>query len=331
MARVRTVGAKQPPRRVAARGRKATGKQSTRTVGGKAAASARGVSSKDDVRVSELKLPTARKSPLTALVDFSVLLYARPKFGKTTFFSTFPDALFLTTEPGTKGIEIFEFNADGGGVTDWSVMLQAVKLLERSKRFKNVVIDTADEAYALCSEHVCKRAGLEHPHDANDYGKTWNKISRQFRDALFRIQRTGRGLYLTSHVKESTIDHAGGGSFTRIAPSLTGQAEKTILAFVDMIWYGEIVQDQRRLILTDGDDLVTAGSRKRGLAADIPPAVLLPEDEAQDYNLFAAAFRGEVDGAEARDIRAARTASKAVAAALLVAAHRGKEAERSRS
>jgi hypothetical protein len=261
---------------------------------------------------SSIKLPRKRKPALTELCQFSGILYARPKFGKTTFFSTFPDILFLTTEPGTKGLEIFEFNGENGGVTDWAVMLRAIKLLETSKRFANVVIDTADEAYAMCMDHTCKRSGVEHPHDADDYGKTWNKVSRAFTDALNRIARTGRGLYLTSHVRERVIETAGGGKFTRIGPSLTGQAEKTILSFVDLIWYGEIVRGGRRLVITDGDEYVTAGSRKRGVVTRMPAAILLPEDESRGYEHFAATFRGDVDGAEAADIWATMTATKAV-------------------
>lgn len=271
----------------------------------------------DDLRPQvvpgKIRLPRKKKAALTELRQFNGLFFARPKFGKTTFFSTFPDILFLTTEPGTKGLEIFEFNAENGGVTSWPVMLQAVKLLETSKRFSNVVIDTADEAYAICMDYVCARSGVEHPHDANDYGKTWNKVSRSFTTALNRIARTGRGLYLTSHVKEREIETAAGAKFTRIGPSLSGQAEKTILSFVDLIWYGEIVRGGRRLVLTEGDEYVTAGSRKRGVVTRMPRAVLLPQDESEDYEHFAATFRGEVDGADAEDIWASMTASKAVA------------------
>jgi hypothetical protein len=81
---------------------------------------------------------------------------------------------------------------------------------------------------------------------------------------------------------------------------------------VDLIWYGEIVRGGRRLVITDGDEYVTAGSRKRGVVTRMPPAILLPEDESKGYEHFAATFRGDVDGAEASDIWATMTATKAV-------------------
>ena len=47
-----------------------------------------------------ITLPTQKTLPKMSLRDMTVLIYAAPKFGKSTWASQAPDALFLATEPG---------------------------------------------------------------------------------------------------------------------------------------------------------------------------------------------------------------------------------------
>ena len=272
-----------------------------------------------EVSPCSIELPTERKRVKTSITDYTILFYARYKFGKTTFFSTFPNTLFACTEPGSEGADIFEFNDGAGGITNWEVMRRMVDRLQRSKEYDNVVIDTADEAYRLCLEWVCKRNGLEHPHDADDYGKTWNKVSSEFCTPLRQIKQTGRGLYFTSHVREGEVKSESGGKYSSIKPSLSGQAEKAILALVDFIFYGEFINvggEQRRVVITEGNELVTAGQRKIGGRARMPAVILLPEDEAQDYQTFVDAFEGRLPPIDPNLLTPLQSASKAATGAI---------------
>ncbi len=261
-------------------------------------------------KASEIVLPAERKRASTRIEDYSVLLYAVAKWGKTTFFSTFPDVLFLSTEPGTEGLEIFEIR-----VTDWSVMQQALKLLQKDNRFQNVVIDTADEAYRLCMEWVCRQRGLTHPSDANDYGKTWNAVADEFVRVFREIKATGRGCYLTAHDQEHVVESSTGQDYTRIGPTLTGKAGKRVLALADFIWYGDYARtqsgDEIRVIRTQGNELITGGARKIGHGRGLPLYIPLPEDESLDYDVFARAFRGEDVGIDPMQLRASVASSKA--------------------
>jgi len=263
----------------------------------------------------DVALPTEKKTPSTDIRDYSVLFYAPPKLGKTTILSKFPEVLFLCPEPGAKGLEIYEYNADGGGILDWNWMRQGVTLLEDTDRFQNVAIDTLDEAYRMCMEWVCKEAGVEHPHDANDYGKTWERVTSEFSSVFKRIQRTGRGLYLTSHAKESVIKTASGEEHSRIGPSLTGKAGAKVLALVDFIFYIDYMRVEgkdMRVLVTVGDELVVAGQRKIGAkGVSLPRYIALPEDEDEDYEMFAAAFRGEIKGLDPTLVRPSVVTSKA--------------------
>jgi len=266
------------------------------------------------------ELPTERTWPSEDIREYSLLLYGPPGIGKTTFFASFPEALFLLTEPG-KPSGAYVFNESGGGITDWRVMRAAVELLEKDKsRYKNVVIDTLDEGYEMCQRYVCKAAGVEHPHDANDYGKTWDKVTREFKDVFARIRRTGRGLYLTSHAKEGVVQPATGKEYTKIGPSVTGKAGAKVLAMVDFIFFVDyyiVGGTTKRLVCTSGTELVVGKQRPIGRGAvQLPKYIALPDDPAKDYEMFASAFRGEAKGVEPDAVKASKMSSRAASGEL---------------
>lgn len=263
------------------------------------------------------ELPTERTWPSEDIREYSLLLYGPPGIGKTTFFASFPEALFLLTEPG-KPSGAFVFNESGGGITDWKVMRAAVELLEKDKsQFKNVVIDTLDEAYRLAMQYVCKGAGIKHPSEKKDFGKTWGDIADAILDVTHRIQRTGRGIYLTSHASHSTVELAGGGSYSKIGPNITGKGGERIKAAMDFIFFADCYSvdgQTTRLIRTSLTELITAKARPIGRnAIQLPTYIPLPNDPREDYNVFAAAFRGEDVGIDPTRVHANVLTSKGAA------------------
>ena len=217
-------------------------------------------------------------------------------------------------------------------------MRRGVELLEGAPdRFENVCIDTTDLAYDYCQKWVCAKAGVQHPNDANDRGKTWNEVKSEFLSLLNRIAATGRGLYLTSHVKEEKIERATGPDYTRIGPSLTGAAARTVIAFVDFCFYGEYVGmlggGMQRVLFTQGDELITGKSRRLASGVKLPDVIALPENEAQDYEYIKAMFEGRLAGVDLASLVETGQTSKAVKtkilqdkAATAVANLQGKEA-----
>jgi len=251
-----------------------------------------------------LELPMERKKPSLDMQDYSILLYGRPKIGKTTFFASFPDVMFLTTEPGTKGQSIFEFNAEGGGVIDWHIMLRAVDLLEQEKdRFTCVVIDTVEEAYAQCLEYTCDDLGIPYPGEdrdgTKDHGASWHKVKKEFTRTIQRILHTGRAIHYTSHAKQVSTKARSGDEFNEIVPTMTGQARAVVEPLVDFIFFADYRRtgkDQTaRVIVTEGDELITAGSR-----LEIPP--LLPMLKRDGYGMLLAALAGEDVGLDANKL-----------------------------
>ncbi len=265
---------------------------------------------------SKLSLPTERKAVVTDVLDYTFLFYGREKVGKTSVCATFPKALFLATEPGTKGLSIYEFNHENGGCKDWATMLQAVDLLEKTKEFKTVVIDTVDRAYEMCLDYVCVKLGIPHPGTDSsgeaDFGKSWKEVRNEFTDLIHRILQTGRGLIFTSHVKEEEVKEKSGDKYTRIYPSMSNQARKVVEALVDLFFYCDYMRGKDghtlRVMITEGDETVWAGHRKCG---DQPLPIFIPMDDEEGFDIIQAAFNGEDVGLNPDHLMVSRKTSKA--------------------
>lgn len=273
-------------------------------------------------------LPTSLKEAITDLLRYTGLLYGREKAGKTTFMSSFPEALFLSTEPGTKGLRIFEYNAEKGGCKNWALVRQAVDLLEQTTKFKTVIIDTVDRAYDMCLDWTCEELNIPYPGKTSsgkeDFGASWREVRMEFMSICHRIIQTGRGLWFTSHSKEETINSRSGNEYMRIFPTMSGQARRTVEALVDFFFYVEYVQDadgnRQRVIITEGDEVVWAGAREIDSDQQIALPRFLPMLKRGGFEMLQAAFDGEDVGLDERTLKPTPSATKAIKKFLNVAA-----------
>ena len=261
-------------------------------------------------------LPTERKEVETELLRYTGLIYAREKFGKTTYLASFPEMLFLTTEPGTKGLSIYEYNAEDGGCRNWALVRAAVDLLEKTKEFKCVCFDTVDRAYDMCLDWVCKTRNIEYPgtdeYGQQDYGKSWKAVKQEFLSIVHRILQTGRGLYFTSHAREQEIKTRSGDKYTRIYPTMSNQARAVVEALVDFFFYGEYMRapdgSTKRVLITEGDEVVWAGAREIGQ----PLPRFIPMTARGGYDILQAAFDGEDVGLDPETLLPRRSATPAI-------------------
>jgi len=275
---------------------------------------------------SELHLPTKKSEPLQDMSQYSILVYGPPKIGKTSFLASFPDILFFFFEVGGKALSVHRFPPDQECVETWEQFVRGVDLLEKTDRFGSVAIDTGAAAYQMCSAWVCQTLGINNP--GNDrYGKRdksgigWITLREEFAKQIGRIQHTGRGCHFTAHSKQETIETRGGPEFHKIVPRLTGQCDQIIVPIVDQIFYIDTYRLKAggvgRVLMTKGDDLVTAG-HKTGSLAVMPRYVLLPEDQpGKDYEVISQAFRGDESvGLRAEDLMVSAAMTDAAAEGL---------------
>lgn len=228
-------------------------------------------------------LPTKKTPPKRELSDLSALVWGRYKLGKTSWCAQAPEAVFLATEPGLNHLEVYQVP-----ITTWEELLEACAEIAAGKHgFKTIVLDTVDNAFRLCSDHVCAKHKIDHESDLG-YGKGHALIRNEFQRVLTKLAFLPYGLFLISHAQEREIETRTG-KFRRFEPTLPDRVRKLVLGMVDLILYCDLEtisgEDgrpaSRRVMRTKPSPLYDAGDRTG----------CLPETIPLNYEAFVEAFR----------------------------------------
>jgi len=227
-------------------------------------------------------LPTQKTPPKPNLNDLTVLVYGPSKIGKSTWCSEAEGALFLATEAGLNNLDVFQ-----APIATWEDLLTAGKEIAEGKHpYKTVIIDTVDNAYRMCAEHVCQKFKIEHESDLG-YGKGYALINNEFYRVLNKLALLPYGLFLISHSQEREIETRTG-KLTRVVPTLPDKARKIVLGMVDVILFCDLEPAtgadgkpaHRRVIRTKPNTHYEAGDRTGRL----------PEMIDLDFKKFVDAF-----------------------------------------
>ena len=227
-------------------------------------------------------LPNKTTPKKENLADLTVLAYGRSKIGKSNWCSHSEGALFLATEPGLNALDVYQVP-----IQSWDQLLATgSEIAEGKHSFKTIIIDTIDNAYRMCAEHVCAKFKIEHESDLG-YGKGWALINNEFHRVLTKLAFLPYGLFLVSHSVEREIETRTG-KYTRIVPTLPDKARKIVLGMVDLILYCDLeaVTDEegktsyRRVMRTKPSPHYEAGDRTGRL----------PETIDLDFATFTEAF-----------------------------------------
>ena len=265
------------------------------------------------IKRSTITLPTVPSVASKNFNDYSILLYGREKIGKSTLFASFPRCLFISTEPGLKGLSVFKVD-----VRNWKEIRSLVDALEAQPGiYERVVFDTVDLAYGWALDYVCESLGIEYPGETptgkEDWGKSWGLVKKEFVSIVHRIARTGVGICFISHARENEMKAPSGEKYDRVYPSMSGQCRDVIEALVDFFFYCDYIRDNKnevqRVIITEGDETLWAGCRQTGEQIEFP--TILPLDKANGYQVLLDAFHGRHAGIDPRTLISHRTTAKA--------------------
>ena len=222
-----------------------------------------------------------------------ILIYGKPKSGKTTLSSKFPKNLLLAFEKGYNAID----NIYAQDINRWSDFKQVLRQLEKPEarqRYDTITVDTATIAYDMCEQYVCAQNGVQTIRDI-PWGQGWGLVKKEFESCLRKITMLGYGLVLISHIetrKEKTSDDS---EIEILAPSMPKRCYEVVNQIVDIIGYISTEWDENgeshRYLYTRATPTVMAGSRFKYLAPKIPLG----------YNELVEAINEAIDEQKERD------------------------------
>lgn len=210
-----------------------------------------------------VRLPKAPSVASDEMGDYTTLLYGIKKIGKTSMCQYFPDAFFIMMEPGAKALAVYQTCDEEGKpriVKTWAEFKEWIKLLEKEKKFKTIVVDTVDRLFKLCERHVCQKLAISHPSEA-EWGKGWGAVRDEFDEwAIGRLLGMGKGVVFISHAKEAEIKTRVGDVYHKITSTMSNQAKEAVEGVVDL-WCHYNYDGKERVLTVGGDDHVDAGQR----------------------------------------------------------------------
>jgi hypothetical protein len=228
-----------------------------------------------------------------------LLLYGKPKTGKTTMASRFPKNLLVAFEKGYNAID----GIKAVDVNKWSEFRQVLRQLEKpeaQEMYDTITIDTTTIAYEMCEQFVCSQNGVQSIRDI-PWGQGWTLAKKEFESCLRKITMLGYGLVLISHIetrKEKTADDS---EIEILAPSMPKRCYEVVNQIVDIIGYIATEWDDEgnshRWLYTRQTPTVMAGSRFPYLA----PKIKLGYDELVKAINEAIDKQRDLDGATVVD------------------------------
>lgn len=222
-----------------------------------------------------------------------VLLYGKPKSGKTTAACSFPRSLLVAFERG--------YNALGGvkavDILKWSDFRQVLRQLEKPEAramYDTIIIDTISIAYDYCEQHICVQNGVQKINEI-PWGGGYSAAKKEYESALRKITMLGYGLVLIAHSASRTEKTAEGSEVEIIYPDMPKRASEICNGLVDVIGYigGEYDEQGNyiRYLYTRETPTLFAGSRFKYLAPKIKFG----------YNELVSAIADAIEMAEKRD------------------------------
>ena len=203
-----------------------------------------------------------------------MLLYGKPKCGKTSFSAQMPRNLLIAFEKGYNAISGIR-PVDIAKWSDFKLVLRQLEKPEARQMYDSITIDTLTIAWQLCEEFVCAQNGVQKIGDI-PWGGGYAACKKEFESALRKITMLGYGLLMITHVSKRVEVDKDGSEKEILSPDMPKRAAEIANGLVDIIGYiGVEFQGPEdihgtRYLYTRETPTIFAGSRFRHLAPKIP-------------------------------------------------------------
>lgn len=228
-----------------------------------------------------------------------ILIYGKPKTGKTTLASKFPKNLLLAFEKGYNAID----NIYVQDINNWSDFKQVLRQLKRPEvqaQYHTITIDTATIAYEMCENYICQQNSVQSISDI-PWGGGYAATKKEFETCLRQITMLGYGLVLISHIETRKEKNSDDTEIEILAPSMPKRCYEVVNQIVDIIGYiateWDDIGGSERYLYTRQTPTVMAGSRFKYLA----PKIKLGYEELVAAINEAIDKQRDIDGAKVVD------------------------------
>jgi hypothetical protein len=193
----------------------------------------------------QITLPTTKQKPVSTSPD-NLIIFSKPKVGKTTLLASLPNCLILDLEKGSKYVEALKISAES---TDEIIAIgKAIK--EAGYPYKYVAIDTVTALEEICLP-LAEKLYTETPMGKNwptdgraKYGSLLNLPNGAgypwLREAMTKIisyvKMWAPRVILCCHVKDVLLEK-NGAEFTALDINVTGKMKMILASQSDAIGY----------------------------------------------------------------------------------------------
>lgn len=242
--------------------------------------------------------------PRVNFMEYTGLLQAPPKWGKTTIASLYPKCILVAVEFGYKAKNLNYID-----ILKWTDFRNFIDSIEKNRRamgdsVQTIAIDTVDKLYPGCQEyivdeynrnpktkHKVKRIG-NIPH-----GQGWAMADDEFSKQINRIFDMQLTVLFLTHNKIKTITPEDGDPFDIYVPTMPQRCADIVFPLVDFIINGEKTSETidgkkvtRRLMRLQGNSMSDSGSRIGSM-----DVVIKFDTEEEALQKFREAFRGGIE------------------------------------
>lgn len=198
--------------------------------------------------------------------ELTLMIFGKQGSGKTSFCCGSENTITFACEPGSAFIKTRMVK-----ITNWATfkagVAEAVKLIQQEK-VGGIVIDTIDKLYQKCQDHVCAEAGVEHPQDKKDFGKTFQKVRKEFEKWVTPLMAWGNVRFV-AHERGEMIEMEKNGirsEVNTLSPSFGGKASDWLAGILSGVGWMTRNREGKCVLTFQQTDAVQAKARLRILA-----------------------------------------------------------------
>ena len=182
------------------------------------------------------------------------LIAGKRKVGKSTLMASIPGVAILDFENGYEGLSVDKYLH----CTDWSDLPKILDFICSDKTTDTVVIDNLGSALSMSHRDREKKSGKWKGDETG--AKGWLIPREDIENLCYRINESGKGLILISHLDDDQTESRGE-KIIKLRTTLPQKLENTLAGWVDFVWLMTQDEQGKRWIQTTGNDDVLGGSR----------------------------------------------------------------------